>query len=114
MLVGSTGTTVLLLVIALVAIGAAMIAVAVWLVRSTRSDPAALGPLEAMAERRYRRADASGRAAHLDTARPPGAPPPAPIVPLDPPESPASAEPGASDEPATSPRARRIRRSGDR
>ncbi len=81
--VGSTGTTVLLLVGALVVLGAAMVVVTVWLVRSTRADHVALGPLEVMGDRSFRRADESSRSTRLTTARPDGAPDPAPIVPLD-------------------------------
>ncbi|MGH8917557.1 MAG: hypothetical protein ACRD0H_04325, partial [Actinomycetes bacterium] len=82
-MLGSTGTTVLLLVAVLVALGVAMIALAVWLVRTTRSDPPALGPLEAMGGRPFRRADDDDRTTRLAAARPDGAPPPAPILPLD-------------------------------
>jgi hypothetical protein len=73
----STGTTVTVLVAALVVLGVAMIGVAVWLIRATRSDPPALGPLEVMGARRWRRGDADRRQTKLDTARPPGAAPPA-------------------------------------
>ena len=82
-LVASTGTTVALLVALLVGLGVAMIAVAVWLVRSTRSDHPALAPLETMGDRSFRRASTDRRATRLAAARPPGAPDPAPIVPLD-------------------------------
>jgi outer membrane biosynthesis protein TonB len=81
--IASTGTTVALLVALLVLLGLAMIGVAVWLVRSTRTDPVALGPLEMMGERRWRKGDPDARRANLDTVRPPGAPPPAPIVPVE-------------------------------
>jgi hypothetical protein len=80
----STGTTVTVLVAALVLVGVAMIGVAVWLVRATRSDPPALGPLEVMGARRWRRGDAERRQTKLDTARPAGAPPLAPIVAFEP------------------------------
>jgi hypothetical protein len=80
----STGTTVTVLVAALVLVGVAMIGVAVWLVRATRSDPPALGPLEVMGARRWRRGDADRRQTKLDTARPAGAPPLAPIVAFEP------------------------------
>ncbi|MGH9270894.1 MAG: hypothetical protein ACRDZ2_06450, partial [Ilumatobacteraceae bacterium] len=85
--VGSTGTTVLLLIGALVALGVTMIVVAVWLVRSTRTDHVALGPLEVMGDRSFRRADEGARSTRLTTARPDGAPAPAPIVPLEEDES---------------------------
>jgi hypothetical protein len=76
----STGTTVAMLVAVLVLLGLGMIALAAWLVRSTRSDPQALGPLEVMGGRRWRNADADRRQANLDTARPAGAWRPAPMV----------------------------------
>jgi hypothetical protein len=41
--------------------------------RSTKPEPAVLGPLEMMGERKWRRADAHHRARLLDEARPPGA-----------------------------------------
>jgi hypothetical protein len=82
--IASTGTTVAVLVAVLVLLGLAMIVVALWLVRSTRTDPAALGPLEVMGERRWRKGDPDVRKANLDTARPQGAPPPAPMVPMVP------------------------------
>ncbi len=82
--IASTGTTVAVFVTVLVLLGLAMIVLALWLVRSTRTDPAALGPLEVMGERRWRKGDADVRQANLETARPPGAPPPAPMVPVVP------------------------------
>ena len=89
-LVASTGTTVALLVGLLVVLGVAMIAVAVWLVRSTRADHPSLAPLETMGDRSFRRASSDLQATRLAAARPHGAPGPAPIVPLD-------------DEPETAP-----------
>lgn len=82
-IVGSTGTTMLLLVGALVVLGVTMVVVTVWLVRSTRTDHVALGPLEVMGDRSFRRADESSRSTRLTSARPDGAPDPAPIVPLE-------------------------------
>jgi hypothetical protein len=79
-LLASTGTTTLIVVGALLVLAAAMVLVAVWLVRATRRDAAALGPLEVMGERRWRRADPPARAAALAAARPPGAPEPAPMM----------------------------------
>ena len=79
----STGNTVAMLVAVLVLLGLGMIALAVWLVRSTRSDPQALGPLEVMGDRRFRKGAADRRQANLDTARPPGAATPAPMVPFE-------------------------------
>lgn len=115
-LVGSTGSTTLLLVVVLLALGAAMIALAVWLVRATRSDPVALGPLEVMGDRHWRRSDLDGRRSTLERARPEGAPPPAPIVPLEPEAEPEpdaereDVEDGAHpDEPTASTRGRGVR-----
>src|SRR4051794_31782536 len=77
----STGTTLTTLVTVLVVLGLGMIALAVWLLRTTRTDPQALGPLEVMGDRSWRRGDAERRQTNLATARPEGAPPPAPMVP---------------------------------
>jgi hypothetical protein len=100
----STGSTVAVLVGLLVALGLTMLGVAVWLVRATRSDPKALGPLEVMGDRRFRKRDVDRRREDLDTARPPGAPPPAPVVAIDSAESDMASEPveeeGANGEPA--------------
>lgn len=93
-LVGSTATTVLLLVVALAALGVAMIAMTVWLVRATRTDHVVLGPLEVMGDRGFRRATEESRASRLGAARPSGAPPPAPIVAVDEPR------PAEADQPA--------------
>jgi hypothetical protein len=82
-LLGSTGSTTLVLAVVLVALGLAMLVAAVWLVRATRRDLPLLGPLEVMGDRRFARRDAAGRAALLAAARPPGAPEPAPIVPIE-------------------------------
>jgi hypothetical protein len=79
-LLASTGTTTLIVVGALLVLAAAMVLVAVWLVRATRRDAAALGPLAVMGERRWRRADPPARAVALAAARPPGAPEPAPMI----------------------------------
>ncbi len=113
-IVASTGTTVAVLVALLIVLGVVMIAVAVWLVRSTRSDHPALGPLETMGDRSFRRASTDRQATRLAASRPPGAPDPAPIVPLDddpepvptmvepdgdPPAEPPAAENGESSEP---------------
>jgi hypothetical protein len=79
-LLASTGTTMAVLVTLLVVIGLTMIGVAIWLVRSTRTDPVALAPLEVMGERRWRKGDSDRRQTRLETARPLGAPSPAPMV----------------------------------
>jgi hypothetical protein len=87
---GSTGTTTLVLVVMLVALGVAMVLTAVWLVHATRNEPPALAPLEAMGTRRWVRADADRRTEVLAAARPNGALGPAPTVPYgDEPEAPA-------------------------
>jgi hypothetical protein len=85
---GSTGTTTFVLAALLVALGVAMIATTVWLVRATRTDTRALGPLEVMGDRRWHRADADRRSRTLDAARPLGAPPSAPMIDADPAPSP--------------------------
>lgn len=72
-LFGSTSTTVYLIVVVLVAVGLAMIAVAVWLVRATRRDHVVLGPLERMGDRSWRKHDAERRRRELDDVRPSGA-----------------------------------------
>jgi hypothetical protein len=91
---GSTGSTTFVLVAVLVALGLTMIVLAIWLVRSTRSDAPALGPLEAMGDRSWRRADALRRQETLAEARPAGAPPPAPTIPVDESAPEVRAEPG--------------------
>jgi hypothetical protein len=83
-ILGSTGSTTIVLACVLVVLGVAMICTAVWLVRATRTDTPALGPLEVMGDRSWRRRDAAGRAAMLAAARPAGALPPAPIIEADP------------------------------
>ena len=82
-LLGSTGSTTFVLVVLLVALGVAMLLVAVWLVRATRTDTRALGPLEVMGDRRFGRRDEAGRAAILTGARPEGAIGPAPMLDID-------------------------------
>jgi hypothetical protein len=96
----STGTTTLVLVVTLIALGLAMVLTAVWLVRATRSDPPALAPLETLGTRRWRRAGADHRAVLLADARPAGAPDPAPTVPYgDDEPSPAPVVADAEPEP---------------
>jgi hypothetical protein len=109
---GSTGSTTLVLAALLVVLGIAMICTAVWLVRATRTDVPALGPLEVMGDRRFRRRDAEARQRALAAARPLGALPPAPMLEPDDvvaelPAAPATAapEPAASvADPAPDPR----------
>ena len=62
-LLGSTGSTTIVLAILLVVVGVAMICTAVWLVRATRTDSRSLGPLEVMGDRSWRRRDAEARRA---------------------------------------------------
>jgi hypothetical protein len=62
-------------IVLLVALGFAMILLAVWLLRNTRPDPEVLAPLERMGERRWRRADPVWQRRHLDEVRPGGADP---------------------------------------
>ena len=62
--------TVAVLVGVLVALGIVLTAMGVRLVRATRTDPAALGPLEVMSERHWQRSDADRRAEVLSDARP--------------------------------------------
>ena len=99
-LLGSTGSTTIVLASLLVVIGIAMICTAVWLVRATRSDSRALGPLEVMGDRSWRRRDADARSRTLDAARPDDAPPPAPILARDPDDPPpmATVPPPAAEE----------------
>lgn len=69
--VGDPGASrlVLLIVLMLVALGAGLIVIAIWLWRGTRVDPPSLAVLEVMGERRYARADAANRQALVDGAR---------------------------------------------
>jgi hypothetical protein len=103
----STGSTTLVLVVLLSALGVTMVLTAIWLVRVTRSDAPALAPLEAMGTRRWARADHDRRTALLTDARPAGAFAPAPIVPygdVEPEAAPlasAAASHPAADEPVT-------------
>jgi len=59
----------------LVALGLALVMIAVWLWRTTRPDPELLAPLELMGERKWRRADPVAQRRRLDDARPDGAEP---------------------------------------
>jgi hypothetical protein len=84
---------------ALVLIGIALIVVAIRLIKATRTDHAALGPLEVIGDWAWRHHDAARRARDLDKARPPGAQTLAAhaavvsVGPVDPPESPEPGEP---------------------
>ncbi|WP_420453523.1 hypothetical protein [Ilumatobacter sp.] len=67
--------TVYVSIAALVALGVALVAVAVWLLRATRPEPRVLAPLEEMATRRWRTQDPATRRRMLDDVRPEGARP---------------------------------------
>lgn len=67
--------TVYATIVLLVALGFAMILLAVWLMRTTRPDPEVLAPLERMGQRKWRRADPVWQRRHLDEMRPGGADP---------------------------------------
>lgn len=73
--VGST-RLVYAMVVGLVAVGLAFIVLGIWLVRSTRSDPAVLAPLERMGDKDWRRqTDPATQRRTLDDVRPDGAKP---------------------------------------
>lgn len=67
--------TVTSIIALLVALGVALLMLAVWLYRTTRPDPELLAPLEVMGERRWRRGDPVWQRRRLDEIRPPGAMP---------------------------------------
>jgi hypothetical protein len=67
--------TVYAIVIGLMLVGLVLVALGIWLIRQTRIDPELLGPLEQMANRRWRKLDPVGRRRLLDDARPEGAEP---------------------------------------
>ena len=71
----ASSRTVYAIVIGLVAIGVVLVVLAVWIIRQTRVDPELLGPLDVMAERRWRKLDPAGRRRMLDGVRPQGAKP---------------------------------------
>jgi hypothetical protein len=98
-ILGSTGSTTFVLATVLVACGLAMIVACLWLLRATRTDTPALGPLEVMGDRRFARRGEDARTSALTAARPEGAEGPAPMVEIE--EEPAEAEPVVADpEPA--------------
>lgn len=70
--------TVTSIVVLLVALGIALVMLAIWLYKSTRPDPELLAPLEVMGERKWRRGDPMWQRRRLDEIRPSGA------VPLEP------------------------------
>jgi hypothetical protein len=70
------GTRTLTSIVALlIALGVALIMIAIWLWKTTRPDPELLAPLEAMGERQWRRADPVWQRRRLDELRPDGADP---------------------------------------
>ncbi|MFV0308656.1 MAG: hypothetical protein ACK5OX_13030 [Desertimonas sp.] len=76
----STGTVVFVIVALLLVLAATMVGLAVWLIRRTRRDAPALGPLEVMTGRAWRRGDEIRRDEILTSARPDGARAPAPMI----------------------------------
>jgi hypothetical protein len=95
-LLGSTGSTTVVLAALLAVLGLVMLGAAVWLVRATRTDTRALGPLEVMGDRSFRRRDPEARAALLAGARPQGAADPFPMLEDEPqPEADPEADPDA-------------------
>jgi hypothetical protein len=67
--------TVTSIVVLLVALGVALVMLAIWLFKVTRPDPELLAPLEVMGERKWRRADPVWQRRRLDVVRPAGAEP---------------------------------------
>jgi hypothetical protein len=72
--------TVTSIVALLVALGIALVMLAIWLFRSTRPDPELLAPLEVMGERKWRRGDPVWQRRRLDQIRPHGAAPLEPSI----------------------------------
>lgn len=96
--VGDPGRTrtVYAAILFLVALGVALAATAVWIVRSTRRDPEVLAPLEVLGERRFRKLDPVWQRRRLDEVRPAGAVPLSPTPPLPPPDDAFEAGPQAT------------------
>jgi len=92
-MIASTASTTTVLAVLLVVIGFVMLGTTVWLVRSTRRDAPALGPLEVMGDRRFVKATPEDRDSTLAAARPAGALPPSPMVPFDDADGPAELQP---------------------
>ena len=61
--------------VALIALGIGLGALALWLVRRTRPEPQLLAPLEEMETRAWRKQDPAGQRRALDASRPAGARP---------------------------------------
>lgn len=64
----------------LIAIGLALVMIAIWLYKTTRPDPDLLAPLEMMGERKWRRSDPVWQRRRLDGLRPEGAEPLEPVT----------------------------------
>lgn len=103
--------TVTSIVVLLIAIGLALILLAVWIHRTTRPDPELLAPLEVMGERSWRRGDPVWQRRRLDEVRPAGAKPLAPSV--APPDLDASFDAGPSARGFDDLRSDTARRSAD-
>ena len=71
----SATRTVYVTVVLLIALGVALVALTVWLVRRTRPDPQLLAPLEEMETRAWRKQDPAAQRRALDASRPAGARP---------------------------------------
>ena len=71
----SATRTVYITVVALLVLGVALVALAVWLWRRTRPELQLLAPLEQMDTRAWRKQDPAGQRRALDASRPPGARP---------------------------------------
>lgn len=75
------GTRTITSIIALlVALGLALVMIAIWHHRTTRPDPELLAPLDVMGDRKWRRADPVWQRRRLDEVRPEGAQPLEPAV----------------------------------
>ncbi len=72
--------TVTSIVVLLIALGVALVMLAIWLYKSTRPDPELLAPLEVMGERKWRRGDPVWQRRRLDEIRPSGAAPLEPSI----------------------------------
>ena len=106
------GTRTLTSIVALlIAIGLALLLLAVWVFRRTRPDPELLAPLEAMGERGWRRGDPVWQRRRLDELRPHGAKPLAPSV--APPELDMSFDAGPTASGFDDLRADKVQRSGE-
>ena len=77
---GSTLVTISVISGVLIALGVFLSVVGIRLVRATRTDPAALGPLEVMGERRWQRSDSERRDEALAGARATPLEPPAEVA----------------------------------